>query len=181
MGNEGNSKVVGKWNAFIIFTSRKTVTLTNVLHVPDMNMNLVSRNLLRKSCTKSVYESEKFNLLENVILCTVDNIINHKIDFVYLVVSFTLWHARLDHIGTSTMKIMLNCDMISYDVNNAYKCKTCVESKMVKKLYQSVKRTSQILELIHSDTCKLNCMLTRDENRYFITFIDDHSRYTYVY
>lgn len=76
---------------------------------------------------------------------------------------------------------MLKCDLISYNENDVFKCKTCVESKMTKKLYQSVKRNSNILELIHTDICKLNCMLNRGKNRYFITFIDDYSRYTYVY
>lgn len=64
-------------------------------------------------------------------------------------------------------------------MNNAYKCKTCVETKIVKKPYQSVNKTSQILRLIYSDICELNYMLTRGENRYYITFIDNHSRYTY--
>jgi hypothetical protein len=42
-------------------------------------------------------------------------------------------------------------------------------------------RNSQLLELVHSDICELNGILTRGGNRYFITFIDDCSRCTYVY
>nr|GEZ85432.1 retrotransposon protein, putative, Ty1-copia subclass [Tanacetum cinerariifolium] len=42
-------------------------------------------------------------------------------------------------------------------------------------------RQSEMLELVHSDICELNGQLTRRGNRYFITFIDDYSRYTYVY
>ena len=34
---------------------------------------------------------------------------------------------------------------------------------------------------MHSDICELNGMLTRGGNRYFITFIDDYLRFTYVY
>ena len=34
---------------------------------------------------------------------------------------------------------------------------------------------------MHSDLCELNGILTRSSKRYFITFIDDCSRYTYVY
>lgn len=52
---------------------------------------------------------------------------------------------------------------------------------MVKKPFHSVKRTSQLLDLIHTDICEMNGMLTRGGNRYFITFIDDCSRFTYVY
>jgi Fe2+ transport system protein FeoA len=195
MGNEVRSKVYGKGNVDITFTSGKTVTLTNVLHVPDMNRNLVSGDLLGKPGIKCVYESGKLVLSLNgkfvgkgyssegmVKLCTIDKSLNNKVDFAYIVVdSFSLWHARLGHISKSTMKRLLKCDMISYNEKDAYKCKTCIESKMIKKPYQRVNRTSNILELIHTDICELNGMLTRGGNRYFITFIDDYSRYTYVY
>ena len=36
-------------------------------------------------------------------------------------------------------------------------------------------------ELIHSDICEFEGILTRGGNRYFITFIDDFSEYSYVY
>ena len=35
--------------------------------------------------------------------------------------------------------------------------------------------------MIHSDICEYNGVLTRGGKRYFITFIDDSSRFTYVY
>ena len=61
------------------------------------------------------------------------------------------------------------------------KCELCVKSKMIKKSFKSVDRSTNLLTLIHSDICELNGMLTRGENIFFITFIDDYSRYTYVY
>ena len=57
----------------------------------------------------------------------------------------------------------------------------CVKSKMIKKPLYSVERSSNFLDLIHSDLCELNGMLTRGGNRYFLTFIDDCSRFTYVF
>ncbi|XP_050890241.1 uncharacterized protein LOC127095614 [Lathyrus oleraceus] len=61
------------------------------------------------------------------------------------------------------------------------KCELCVESKMIKKPFKSVERKTKLLDLVHSDLCEFNGMLTRGGNRYFITFIDDSSRYTHVY
>lgn len=43
-----------------------------------------------------------------------------KVDFAYLIDSFILWHTRLGHIVASTMKKMLDCDMVAYNVNDAY-------------------------------------------------------------
>ena len=52
---------------------------------------------------------------------------------------------------------------------------------MSKRPFPKVERNSEFLDLVHFDICELNGILTRGENRYFIIFIDDHSRYTYVY
>ena len=38
-----------------------------------------------------------------------------------------------------------------------------------------------MLELVHSDVCELNGVLTRERKRYFITFIDNFSRFTCVF
>jgi hypothetical protein len=37
------------------------------------------------------------------------------------------------------------------------------------------------LDLIHSDICEMNGVLTKGGQRYFMTMIDDASRYFYVY
>ena len=42
-------------------------------------------------------------------------------------------------------------------------------------------RTSDLLALIHTDVCRPMSTCTRNSDRYFITFIDDYSRYGYVY
>lgn len=52
---------------------------------------------------------------------------------------------------------------------------------MTKKPFPRNERTSTLLGLVHSDICELNGHLTRGGNRYFITFIDDYSRFTHVY
>ena len=69
------------------------------------------------------------------------------------------------------------------DVGNSEleKCEICVKSKIVRKLFPKVHRVSKLLDLIHTDICELNEILTRGEKRYFITFINNASRYCYVY
>ncbi|KAL5543240.1 hypothetical protein UlMin_010950 [Ulmus minor] len=62
MGNENRSKVLGKGSIDLLFTSRKTITLTNVLYVSNMNQNLVSGALLGKPGIKTVYDSENLIL-----------------------------------------------------------------------------------------------------------------------
>ena len=71
--------------------------------------------------------------------------------------------------------------LISYKQDVHDKCEICIESKIRKKPFPSTNKDSQLLELIHSNVCELKGILTRGRKRYFITFIDDFSRYTYVY
>ena len=65
MGNSSTSKVEGVEKIALNMTSGKTVTLINVLHVPDVRKNLVSGSLLSKNGFKLVFVSDKFVLSKN--------------------------------------------------------------------------------------------------------------------
>lgn len=52
---------------------------------------------------------------------------------------------------------------------------------MIKKPFHSVERNTNLLNLMHLDLCEFNGILTRGRNRYFITFINDCSRFIHVY
>ena len=62
MGNLSTSKVEGVEKIVLKMTSGKTVTLINVLLMPDVHKNLVSRSLLSKNGFKLVFVSDKFVL-----------------------------------------------------------------------------------------------------------------------
>lgn len=47
--------------------------------------------------------------------------------------------------------------------------------------FHYVERSTEPLDLIHTDICVLKFVQTRGGNKYFITFIDDCTRYCYVY
>ena len=66
-------------------------------------------------------------------------------------------------------------------LNDFEKCDFCSQAKITKQSHKSVLRESEPLNLIHSDICELDSTLTRNGKRYFITFIDDCSDYTFVY
>ena len=195
MGNEGRSKVLGKGTIEVVFTFGKKITLVNVLYVFDIYRNLISGDLLNKPSIKVVFESSKliFSKFGNFVgkgysfdgmikLCTNDNFNKVASNSASMCDSnsLSLWHNKLRHVGLSTIKMIVKCGMIVCDVKE-FKNVKCVKSKMIKKPFYSVERSSNLLDLIHSDLCELNGMLTRGGNRYFLTFIDDCSRFTYVF
>jgi len=92
-----------------------------------------------------------------------------------------LWHARLEHLNYRYLKYMCKHDYISYQHDNNDKYEVCIQANITKKPFSKVKKYYQLLELIHSDICEVNDMLTRGGKRYFTIFIDDYSCFTYVY
>ena len=57
-----------------------------------------------------------------------------------------------------------------------------MQSKQPRKPHKAAAaRNLAPLELIHSDLCKMNGELTKGGRRYFITFIDDCTRFCYAY
>jgi hypothetical protein len=61
-------------------------------------------------------------------------------------------------------------------------CEACLLGKMTKMHFSGFpERASDLLELIHTDVCGPMSTTSRAGYQYFITFIDDLSRYGYVY
>ena len=62
------------------------------------------------------------------------------------------------------------------------RCEACLLGKMTKMLFIGFsERASELLELIHTDVCGPMSSTARGGFQDFITFIDDLSRYGYVY
>ncbi|KAJ9565483.1 hypothetical protein OSB04_001449 [Centaurea solstitialis] len=137
----------------------------------------------------AVYDSDSSS--DSVFVCGSDDDLVFENDvivgninevfFNYSVCSISLWHKRLAHTNIKNLEKMHNKGLIEINNKDFEKCETCINSKFTKKPFPSVKRNTSILELIHSDICELNGILTRGGKRYFITFCDDFSRFLYVY
>ena len=96
--------------------------------------------------------------------------------------SSDLWHNRLGHVNLNAIKRLVNLNLLKVDkFNSQERCEVCVEAKMAKLPFHSVERSTKPLELIHTDVCDLKFMQTRGGKKYFITFIDDCTRYCYLY
>ena len=56
--------------------------------------------------------------------------------------SLSLWHNKLGHVGLSTIKRIVKCGMIACDAKKFEKCEIFVKSKMVKKPFHNIERSS---------------------------------------
>ncbi|KAJ0492733.1 putative RNA-directed DNA polymerase [Helianthus annuus] len=197
MRNSATAEIKGEGNVVLKMTSGKELTLSNVLYVPEIRKNLVSGLQLNKFGFKMVIESDKVVLTKNGMYVSkgyalngmfklnviVVNAMNENvISSTYLIESSNLWHGRLGHVNYNSIRRLIKLDCIpTFDIDSTNKCETCVEAKQTKSSFKKVERITEPLEMIHTDVCDLKAIPTRGGNRYFITFIDDSTRYCYVY
>jgi len=67
-----------------------------------------------------------------------------------------------------------------FDLVKGSKCHVCVQSKQPRKPHKAAAvRNLAPLELIHFDLCEMNGELTKGGKRYFMTLIDDCTRFCY--
>ncbi|GJW71721.1 zinc finger, CCHC-type containing protein [Tanacetum coccineum] len=154
--------------------------------------NLVSSSVLNNYGYKQVIESNKFVLSKHGVFIGFGylsnrmfmlNIVNNDIASTFMSTSklndSILWHARLGHVHFKRMHDMSKDGLIlAFDIDTE-KCKTCMLTKITKKPFQNVKRETEVLELIHGGDLHVTPSL--GNKKYFVTFIDDASRFCYVY
>ncbi|GKB04105.1 zinc finger, CCHC-type containing protein, partial [Tanacetum coccineum] len=113
------------------------------------------------------------------------NIVNDNIGSAFMSTSklndSIIWHARLCHVHFKRMQDMSKDGLIPAFDMDTKKCKTCMLTKITKKPFQNVKRETEVLEMIHSDLCDLHVTPSLGNKKYFMIFIDDASRFCYIY
>lgn len=92
-----------------------------------------------------------------------------------------LWHLRLGHPSFLYLKHLFPGLFKTVDCNSLH-CDTCYLSKSHRSSYQSKSyRTSKPFYLIHSDVWGPSKITTASGKKWFVTFIDDHTRLCWVY
>lgn len=95
-----------------------------------------------------------------------------------------LWHRIFGHLH---FKILPTLSSIVDGIPNLKEdhegvCKGCALGKNTKRPFgSSASRSKEILDLIHFDVCGPMTPKSLGGHLYYVTFIDDHSRKTWVY
>lgn len=95
------------------------------------------------------------------------------------------WHARLGHVNTATMKLMMQKELVSgvtnVNVTNEV-CPSCLLGKQARKMFPQATtyRATRPMELLHGDLCGPITPSTMGGNRYIFVVIDDHTRYMWI-
>lgn len=167
---------------------------SDVLHISNSTVNLLSVSKIvskgNKVCFNGkggfVYDKNG-NLiakaeLENGIYClsTVDS---NETSYYAADQQVCLWHRRLGHLNRKGMLQLAKVSRgMSGDIVSKDPCEFCVMGKHSRLPFKvSGKRSQGILDLVHTDLCGPMEVPSIGGSRYFLIFVDDCSRYTFVY
>ena len=93
-----------------------------------------------------------------------------------------IWHARLGDIEQDRLKRLAQVGLLgSLAKVKLPICKHCLVGKATRLSFDKAKRATNKLQFIHSDICGPMNVRARHGANYFITFIDDFTRFGHVY
>ena len=204
-GEVVSAKVVGV--AHLNFRN-KFLVLDNVFFIPNFRRNLISVSMLHEQLFSISSINNEIVILRNgldichakpengmyVLMPTEQSLNNselfkvehpkcNKRQKVSHSDNMYLWHLRLGHINLDRInRLVKDGPLRKLNVGTLPVCESCLEGKMTKRPFSMKgERSKEPLQLVHSDVCGPLSVQSRGGYEYFVTFIDDYSRYGYVY
>ena len=175
------------------------ITLKNVLHVQEIKSNFISvakatengMTVIFKHNTSEIRNNKNETILtavkrDDLFLCEIKDVPNRCLSAVQSN-EFMKWHNRYGHVNFNCLKDMIKKNTVRgikiKEMPNSFECETCAKGKITVKPFPQVSenRSSELLSVIHSDVCGPINKNSYGGARFFVTFIDDFSRYVSVY
>lgn len=180
------------------YYSVKYVDLENVYYVEGIKQNLLSFSKVTNSCTiVAKNESAKIYNESRELIVVAD-----KINNLYCLKGYVLknevctnsvkltqkekWHRALGHVNFQYLNKIINNKLVDglpdKIESTEMKCSNCIQSKMTNVPFENNRtKTTEILELIHTDLNGPHNTTGYGGEKYFLTFIDDYSKCTRIF
>jgi hypothetical protein len=176
------------------------ISFTDVLFVPGMKKNLILVSTLQDRGLEVLFRGTEVLIFRRG--CSVDSgqVIGVREGDLYrllfqplhaLVASSVssrqlceLWHRRMGHLHHGALgglgEIVTKVPQFSLEHQDV--CRGCVLGKFAKASFPSSdSRSAGILDLVHTDVCGPMSQKSLSGCEYYLTFIDDYSRKTWIY
>ena len=188
--------------------SNKFLVLNNVFFIPGFRINLISVSMLHEQLFSISFINNEIVISRNgldichakpenglYVLRPTERSLNNselfKVEHPKSIkrqkVSHSdntyLWHLRLGHINLDKInRLVKDGPLRKLNVSTLPVCESYLEGKMTKRPFSAKgERSKEPLQLVHSNVYDPLSVQARGGYEYFVTFIDDYSRYGYVY
>ena len=138
--------------------------------------------LLNNVCYRSGFVLDGFIVLDSIPIKTNTSTLVIGSSSNDSLVHDVKWHVRLEHIGQNRLKRLAKAGLLE-SIKKIYLpiCEHCLVGKATRLPFGKAKRATLPLQLIHYDICGPMNVRAQHGAHYFITFIDDFTRYGHVY
>ncbi|KAE8688597.1 hypothetical protein F3Y22_tig00110963pilonHSYRG00163 [Hibiscus syriacus] len=175
------------------------VQLQDVYHVPGMKKNLLYVAQLTSSGHYVLFGPQDVKVYRDVKITETPTMEGRRLESIYVMSAESayvdrtrknetsdLWHMRLGHVSYSKLSVMVKKSMLKglpqLDVRTDTVCAGCQYGKAHQLPYDESKfKGKEPLKLVHSDVFGPVKQQSISGMRYMVTFIDDFSRYVWVF
>ncbi|MCO5564449.1 hypothetical protein L7F22_018110 [Adiantum nelumboides] len=203
--NNASYPIKGVGKILITISDGSDLCLPNVLYVPGIKKNLLSVSSLAKNGLRVIFEDDRCIVRDRengyslITTGTLENglfVLDRYEKQIQACIVETktqamqdaeLWHARFGHVGYGSLMTLQRHNMVHdlslLEMPPRHVCEGCVLGKMHRFAFSqdgSVRATRK-LQLVHSDVCGPMRTPSVGNSLYFVTFIDDFSRFCWVY
>ena len=187
IANGSNSCVIGSGSVH----PTPSIHLPSVLNVPDLAFNLLSPSKLTKQLNCSISLFPDFCLIQDLTTKQIigrgyesgghyflDDRVHHSVACSVKSSLFEM-HCRLGHLPLAILKKLYP----HFNLVSTLECESCQFAKHHRLPHVSRvnKRAASPFELVHSDVWGPCSIESKSGFKYFITFVDDYSRTTWLY
>lgn len=200
LGNDSRMAVIGKGNVRMRVNGF-TQVISNVYYIPELKNNLLSIGQLQDKGLSiliqhgkcMIYHPTKGLIMEtimsgNKMFCLVASMMpNESTCFQNVSENESyLWHCRFGHLSYQGLRTLFYKKMVNGLPSIQIPKKLCTECLIGKQHRDSMSkkslwRASNKLQLVHADICGPIKPESNSNKRYFLSFIDDFTRKTWIY
>ena len=197
LANDMTSEIKGNGEVKLKCANMVALSLKRALYVPELRKNLLSVSKITDKGFDVVFKKDRAIVVDpnrhgKVILEAErekDLYYVHEVkEEAHIAEDDKLmdWHEKLGHLNEADLKKVLAKTAAPNDRNFQKSklpvCETCIKGKQTQLPYtQSLTKTKSKLELIHTDVCGPMRVQSHNGSRYFVTFIDDKTKWCEVY
>ncbi|KAJ4817458.1 polyprotein [Rhynchospora pubera] len=199
LGDDKVINVEGKGTVAVQTSQHNTRLLYDVYFIPQLTQNLLSIGQLIENGYSVIFEERKCTITDKAtqqIMAVVEMATNklfpleissveEKVMTTKLSNPSEIWHLRYGHLNVNGLKLLSQKQMVFGlpEIKEIGLCEGCAYGKQSRLPFPKdhAMRASQVLEIVHTDLCGPMETESFGGSKYFLLFIDDFSRMTWVF